>query len=103
MICYCRSGDIREVLIFANYERRTNSRILESHEIIIIIALPMIKIENLRILDFESPKITSSRKSKHAKISRSKVFKLINCGYMSIYHKLLFLFYLKIILSIAVS
>ena len=27
---YCRSGDIREVLIFANFARRANSRIQES-------------------------------------------------------------------------
>ena len=29
---YCRSGDIRDVLIFANFARRTNSRIPESRE-----------------------------------------------------------------------
>ena len=29
---YCRSGDIHEVLIFASFARRTNARILESHE-----------------------------------------------------------------------
>ena len=29
---YCRSGNIREVLIFENFERRRNSRIQESRE-----------------------------------------------------------------------
>ena len=29
---YCRSGNIREVLIFANFAKRTNSRIQESRE-----------------------------------------------------------------------
>ena len=29
---YCRSGNIREVSIFANFARRTNSRIQESRE-----------------------------------------------------------------------
>ena len=29
---YCRSGNIREVFIFANYARRTNSRMQESRE-----------------------------------------------------------------------
>ena len=29
---YCRSGNIREVLIFANFTSRTNSRIQESRE-----------------------------------------------------------------------
>ena len=28
----CRSGNIREVLIFANFARRTNSRIQDSRE-----------------------------------------------------------------------
>ena len=31
-ILYCRSGNTREVLIFANFARRTNSRIQESRE-----------------------------------------------------------------------
>ena len=29
---YCGPGDIRKVLIFANFARRTNSRIQESRE-----------------------------------------------------------------------
>ena len=29
---YCRSGNIREVLVFANFARMTNSRIQESRE-----------------------------------------------------------------------
>ena len=29
---YCRSGDFREVFIFANFTRRTNSRNQESHK-----------------------------------------------------------------------
>ena len=29
---YCRSGNFREVLIFENFARRTNSRIQESRE-----------------------------------------------------------------------
>ena len=29
---YCRSGNIREVLIFANFARRTNSQIQESRK-----------------------------------------------------------------------
>ena len=32
IIKYCRSGNIREVLIFAYFARRTNSRIQESRE-----------------------------------------------------------------------
>ena len=35
---YCRSGNIREVLIFADFARRTYSRIEASREILIIIA-----------------------------------------------------------------
>ena len=31
-LVYCRSGNIREVLIFADVARRTNSRIQESRE-----------------------------------------------------------------------
>ena len=29
---YCRSGNIREVLIFANFEKKTNSQIKKSRE-----------------------------------------------------------------------
>ena len=36
---YCRPGNIREVLIFANFARRTNSRIQKSREIILKKAL----------------------------------------------------------------
>ena len=31
-LCYCRSGNIREVLFFANFAKMTNSRIQESHQ-----------------------------------------------------------------------
>ena len=48
---YCISGNIREVLFFANFARRTNLRIGESREIVIIIALPIIEIDNSRIPD----------------------------------------------------
>ena len=32
LVQYCISGNIREVLIFANFSKRTNSRIQESRE-----------------------------------------------------------------------
>ena len=70
---YCRSGNIREVLIFA---RRTNSRIQESHEnyCYIIIAL-LEKNENSWILNFvKRRKIGNSRKFKHAKMTGSTVY-----------------------------
>ena len=57
--------------MFANFARRTNSRIYESREIFIIVMLPIIEINNSRILDFvKFPKIKNSRKSNHAKITR---------------------------------
>ena len=44
---------------------------------ITIIVLPIIEIDNSRILDVaKSPKITNSRKSKHAKITRSTLFNI---------------------------
>ena len=43
---YCRSGIFREVLIFLNFTKCSNSRILESHDFFIIIAL-LKKSENL--------------------------------------------------------
>ena len=69
---YCRSGNIREVLIFANFARRTNSRIQESLEKYYYNIALLKKNKNSRILNFvKSPKIRNSRKSKHAKITRS--------------------------------
>ena len=71
-IVYCRSGNIREVLIFANFAMRTNSRI---KEIIISIAL-LKKNENSRNLNFvKSPKIFNSQKFKQEKITRSTVYR----------------------------
>ena len=55
---YYRSGNIRKVLIFTNFARRTNLRISELREIILIIALPKIEIYNSRIQDsVKNPKI----------------------------------------------
>ena len=79
---YCRSGNIRKVLIyvliFENFARRTNSRIKESSENIILYMYYyhnraiIIEIDNSRIQNFaKSPAITNSRKSKHARITRS--------------------------------
>ena len=69
---YCRSGNILEVLIFANFARRTNSRIQESLENYYYNIALLKKNENSRILNFvKSPKIRNSRKCKHAKITRS--------------------------------
>ena len=73
VIRYCRSGNIREVSIFANFARRINSRIQNLAKNIIIIAL-LKKNENLQILNFmKSPKIRNSRKFKHVKITKSTV------------------------------
>ena len=43
---YCRSGNSRDVLLFANFGRWTNSQILESRDSIIIIGLPIFEIDN---------------------------------------------------------
>ena len=73
-----RSCNIREVLIFENFARRTNSRVQESRENYYYYnSATVIEVENSRILDFEkSPKITNLRKSKHAKITRSTVYQV---------------------------
>ena len=64
LIRFCRSGNIRKVLFFANFAK-----------IIIMSVILIIEIEHLRILDFvKSPQITNSRKSKHAQITRSTVY-----------------------------
>ena len=69
---YCRSGDIREVLILANFAMRTNSRIEGSRENYYLALLK--NNEDSRILNFvKNPKIRNSRKYKHAKITRSTV------------------------------
>ena len=71
---YCRSGNIREVLIFANFARRTNSRIQEPRENYHYNSATE-KNLNSRILNFvKSPKIRNSRKIKHAKITRFTVY-----------------------------
>ena len=71
---YCWSGNIREVLIFANFARRTNSRKFKNLARIIIIMALLKKNENSRISSFvKSCKIRISRKFKHAKITRSTV------------------------------
>ena len=68
---YCRSGNIREVLIFSTFARRSNLRIEEFRENYYHKSDTFIEIDNLRILDFTKiPKITTSRKSKHAKNTR---------------------------------
>ena len=60
LLNYCRSGNIREVLIFAKFAWGTNSSTKKN--------------ENLRILNFvKSREIRNSRKFKHAKITRSTV------------------------------
>ena len=66
----CNSGNIREILIFANFARSTNKNLAK---IITVIAL-LKKNENSRILEIvKSRKIRNSRKFKHANISRSTV------------------------------
>ena len=61
---YCRSGNIRKALFFRKFLK-----------ILIMSAILIIEIKNLKILDFvKSPQITNSRKSKHAKITRSTVY-----------------------------
>ena len=68
---YCRSGNIRKVLIFSTFARRSNLRIEEFRENYYHKSDTFIEIDNLRILDFTRiPKITTSRKSKHAKNTR---------------------------------
>ena len=70
---YYRSGNIRKILIFSNFARRTDLRISESHKIILIIALPKVEIDNSRILvSLKNPKIKNSRKSRYVKITRAK-------------------------------
>ena len=62
---YCRSGNILEVLIFANFARRTNSRIQESLENYYYNIALLKKNENSRILNFvKSPKIRNSRSTR---------------------------------------
>ena len=63
----CRSGNISEVLIFANFERRTNSRIQESRENYYYNSTnKQKKNANSRLFNFvKSPKIRNSRKFKH--------------------------------------
>ena len=51
IIC-CRSGNFREVLIFANLAEMTNSRIQESHKNYFHNSAILKKNENLRILNF---------------------------------------------------
>ena len=54
---YFISVNIRKVLIFANFARRTNSRIRESRNFFFIIAI-LRRNENSRILNFvKSPKL----------------------------------------------
>ena len=73
-VVYCRSGDVREVLIFANFARSKNLGIQESRKNHYYNSATKEKKENSRILSFVgSPKIRNSRKFKHAKITRSTV------------------------------
>ena len=68
---YCRSGNIRKVLIFTNSAKRSNSRIEEFRDFFYYNSATFIEIDNLRILDFTKIlKITNSQKSKHAKNTR---------------------------------
>ena len=69
ILLYCRSGNIREVLIFV---WRTNVRIQESHENNIIIAL-LKKKENLRILNF----LKNLQDKKFAKMRNYQIFSII--------------------------
>ena len=62
----CRSGNIREVLIFAKFAMRTNSRMQEIYN--------SATKENSHILNFvKSPKIRNSQKFKHAEMTGSPV------------------------------
>ena len=71
---YCRSGNICEVLIFANFARKMNSRIQESRESYYYNRATK-KNENSRILNFvKNLKNENSRKFKHAKITKSAVY-----------------------------
>ena len=70
---YCRSDYIREVLISVNSVQRTIKNLAK---IINIIAL--LERKKSRILNFlKSPKIRNSRKLKHAKITRSTVYRRV--------------------------
>ena len=70
---YCRSGNIREVLIFANFARRTNSRIQESREEYYYNSptKEKWKLANSKLREKSQNK--NSRKFAHAKITRSTV------------------------------
>ena len=71
---YSKSGNIRELLVFANLARRKNSRIWKLSRKLLLLVLPIIEIDNSRILDFAKiPKITDSQQYKHAKITKSTV------------------------------
>ena len=79
---YCRSVNIREVLIFSNFSK-TNKQILESRE---NYDYECYENDNLQILDFvKSHKITNSRKYKHKKITRSTVYGLSSSGVNKVY------------------
>ena len=67
-----------DLVIFARFKFSRGGqtrKFINLPKIIIIIALPIIEIDNLPILDLtKSPKIINSRKFKHAKITRSTVY-----------------------------
>ena len=70
---YCRSSNICWVSIFANFARRTNSRMQECRENYTHNSATK-ENENSRILNFvKSPNMRNSRKFKHANIIRSTV------------------------------
>ena len=73
---YCRSSNIRDVLIFTNFAKRTNSRIQESCENYYYIGATIVKMKIREFLTLSE--ISNSRKFKHAKITRSTV-----CVYLS--------------------
>ena len=77
-IVYCRSSNNRDVFIFANFAKRTNWRILESHENYFYISVTIIEIDNSQILDFTKiPKSQTPEKSEHAKMIRSTLYNLL--------------------------
>ena len=65
---YCRSGNIYEVLIFANFATRTFSRIYESRENYYHNRAAKKNKKSQILIFMKSPKIRNSRKFKHAKI-----------------------------------
>ena len=74
-IKYCTSGNIREVLIFANFVRRTNSRIEESGENYYYNNIELLK----KIENFANSKLRKkSQNQKFAKIQTRENYQIYN-------------------------